>query len=95
MKSLWNDDEARPYQSDLDQRVYSSRLLGREPTLVLHGGGNTSVKVNERNLLGEDASLQTVYEHICAEYDAEPERIASDLLALIGQLAEAGLVKLA
>jgi rhamnose utilization protein RhaD (predicted bifunctional aldolase and dehydrogenase)/NAD(P)-dependent dehydrogenase (short-subunit alcohol dehydrogenase family) len=54
MKSLWNDDEASPYQSDLGQRVYSSRLLGREPTLVLHGGGNTSVKVSERNLLGED-----------------------------------------
>ena len=24
--------------------VYTSRLLGREPKLVLHGGGNTSVK---------------------------------------------------
>jgi hypothetical protein len=46
------------------------------------------------NLLGEDGDLQSVYEHICSEYDAEPELIASDLLALIGQLAEAGLVKL-
>jgi rhamnose utilization protein RhaD (predicted bifunctional aldolase and dehydrogenase)/NAD(P)-dependent dehydrogenase (short-subunit alcohol dehydrogenase family) len=57
MKSLWNDDEAGLYQGELGQRVYSSRLLGREPTLVLHGGGNTSVKLNETNLLGEDEAL--------------------------------------
>ena len=44
-------------QSDLEQRVYSSRLLGRDPTLVLHGGGNTSVKIRERNLLGEEEEI--------------------------------------
>jgi rhamnose utilization protein RhaD (predicted bifunctional aldolase and dehydrogenase)/NAD(P)-dependent dehydrogenase (short-subunit alcohol dehydrogenase family) len=38
-------------------RVYTSRLLGRDHTLVLHGGGNTSVKVRERNLLGEDEDI--------------------------------------
>jgi rhamnose utilization protein RhaD (predicted bifunctional aldolase and dehydrogenase)/NAD(P)-dependent dehydrogenase (short-subunit alcohol dehydrogenase family) len=54
MKSLWNDDEANLYQGDLSQRIYSSRLLGREPALVLHGGGNTSVKIVEKNLFGED-----------------------------------------
>jgi rhamnose utilization protein RhaD (predicted bifunctional aldolase and dehydrogenase)/NAD(P)-dependent dehydrogenase (short-subunit alcohol dehydrogenase family) len=53
MKSLWNDAEARRYPGELGQRVYTSRLLGREPALVLHGGGNTSVKVKEKNLLGE------------------------------------------
>ena len=37
--------------------MYSSRLLGREPALVLHGGGNTSVKLNETNLLGEEEAL--------------------------------------
>jgi len=57
MKSLWNDDEASLYQGELGQRVYSSRLLGREPALVLHGGGNTSVKLNETNLLGEEETL--------------------------------------
>ena len=46
------------------------------------------------NLLGEQESLQVVYDQLCAAYDADPERIASDLLALMGQLAEAGLVKL-
>ena len=38
-------------------RVYTSRLLGRDKTLVLHGGGNTSVKVTEKNLLGEEEAL--------------------------------------
>jgi rhamnose utilization protein RhaD (predicted bifunctional aldolase and dehydrogenase)/NAD(P)-dependent dehydrogenase (short-subunit alcohol dehydrogenase family) len=53
MKSLWNDQEAASYQGDLELRVYTSRLLGRDTALVLHGGGNTSVKIRERNLLGE------------------------------------------
>jgi rhamnose utilization protein RhaD (predicted bifunctional aldolase and dehydrogenase)/NAD(P)-dependent dehydrogenase (short-subunit alcohol dehydrogenase family) len=53
MKSLWDDQEANEYQGDLAQRVYTSRLLGRDPTLVLHGGGNTSVKVTEKNIFGE------------------------------------------
>lgn len=45
MKSLWNDEEAAGFQGDLAQRVYTSRLLGRDKSLVLHGGGNTSVKI--------------------------------------------------
>ncbi|MEB3226548.1 MAG: bifunctional aldolase/short-chain dehydrogenase [Synechococcus sp.] len=53
MKSLWNDQEAATYQGDLALRVYTSRLLGRDPSLVLHGGGNTSVKVTETNLVRE------------------------------------------
>jgi rhamnose utilization protein RhaD (predicted bifunctional aldolase and dehydrogenase)/NAD(P)-dependent dehydrogenase (short-subunit alcohol dehydrogenase family) len=57
MKSLWNDDEASQYPDELGLRVYTSRLLGRESSLVLHGGGNTSVKIREKNLLGEDESL--------------------------------------
>ena len=40
---------------DLALRVYSTRLLGREPKLVLHGGGNTSVKTSARDLFGEEA----------------------------------------
>lgn len=53
MKSLWNDRVAAEYPGELAQRVYTSRLLGRDPSLVLHGGGNTSVKICEKNLLGE------------------------------------------
>lgn len=57
MQSLWNDSEASQYPGDLGQRVYSSRLLGRDKSLVLHGGGNTSVKLRETNLLGEDEDI--------------------------------------
>lgn len=53
MQSLWQDDEAADYPGDLAQRVYTSRLLGRDKSLVLHGGGNTSVKIRERNLVGD------------------------------------------
>ena len=54
MNSLWSDSEAEAFPGDLGQRIYTSRLLGREKSLVLHGGGNTSVKITEKNLLGED-----------------------------------------
>ena len=57
MKSLWNDQEAEKYRGDLSLRVYTSRLLGREPSLVLHGGGNTSVKIREQNLVGETQDI--------------------------------------
>ena len=57
MKNLWNRVEADKCTSDLELRVYSSRLLGRDSTLVLHGGGNTSVKIKERNLLGEEEEI--------------------------------------
>jgi len=57
MKSLWNDSEAAHYRSALGLRVYTSRLLGRDSSLVLHGGGNTSVKIRERNLVGEEEDI--------------------------------------
>lgn len=57
MKSLWDDQEARRYVGDLAQRVYTSRLLGREKSLVLHGSGSTSVKIREKNVLGEEEDI--------------------------------------
>jgi rhamnose utilization protein RhaD (predicted bifunctional aldolase and dehydrogenase)/NAD(P)-dependent dehydrogenase (short-subunit alcohol dehydrogenase family) len=57
MKNLWNPTEAAECKTDLDLRVYTSRLLGRDDTLVLHGGGNTSVKVREKNILGEEEEI--------------------------------------
>src|SRR3990167_5838164 len=54
MENLWNDTEAGKHQGILAERVYSSRLLGANPNLVLHGGGNTSVKGVSRNIFGED-----------------------------------------
>ena len=41
-------------------RVYTSRLLGGDPSLVLHGGGNTSVKTTARDLVGEEAEVLCV-----------------------------------
>lgn len=57
MKSLWNDLEAKEFNSDLDLRVYTSRLLGQNSSLVLHGGGNTSVKTTVKNLFNEDEEI--------------------------------------
>src|SRR5262249_42638840 len=69
MKSGWNDADAEAmvgrYASqgvgrDLALRVYTSRLLGRDPLLVLHGGGNTSVKTTLKDFLGDDAEVLCV-----------------------------------
>ncbi len=57
MKSLWNDAEAAGFEGDLGLRVYTSRLLGRDKSLVLHGGGNTSVKIREANRFGEPEDI--------------------------------------
>ena len=57
MNSIWNDQEAQCYGGELGLRVYTSRLLGRDKSLVLHGGGNTSVKIVEKNAFGEDEEL--------------------------------------
>jgi rhamnose utilization protein RhaD (predicted bifunctional aldolase and dehydrogenase) len=43
----WNDKDAAQCSSELALRAYSSRLLGSDTSLVLHGGGNTSMKINE------------------------------------------------
>ncbi|MCB8875127.1 bifunctional aldolase/short-chain dehydrogenase [Acidisoma silvae] len=62
MKSLWSDDDARACVAyyaqrgvgeDLALRTYSSRLLGSVPWLVMHGGGNTSVKTRLPDLFGD------------------------------------------
>ncbi len=62
MKNLWNDQEAERLVAeyaakgvgrDLALRVYTTRLLGGEPRLVLHGGGNTSVKGQATDLVGD------------------------------------------
>lgn len=57
MQNLWNETEAAQYSGALNLRVYTSRLLGRNPDLVLHGGGNTSVKIRERNLFGAEEEI--------------------------------------
>ena len=62
MRSLWREEDARQaveryaaqgVGEDLALRTYSARLLGAEPKLVLHGGGNTSVKTVQRDFFGD------------------------------------------
>ncbi len=52
-KNLWDSEKFAQCASALEQRVYSSRLLGSDPALVMHGGGNTSVKDTALNVWGE------------------------------------------
>ena len=66
MKSLWNDKTAQQYvrdykkkkiNKDLALRIYTTHLLGRNPKLVLHGGGNSSVKSVGKNLYKQNVDL--------------------------------------
>lgn len=64
MKSLFSEKEAQEfiarYRSvppELALRVYTSRLIGQNPRLVLHGGGNTSLKVRIENILQEEQEV--------------------------------------
>lgn len=58
MKSLWNDKEAKKAKGDpLKLRVYTSRLLGANENLVMHGGGNTSVKSRVKNIFGDEEDV--------------------------------------
>jgi rhamnulose-1-phosphate aldolase/alcohol dehydrogenase len=69
MKSGWVDGDAermvegyaaKGVGRDLALRVYTSRLLGRDPQLVLHGGGNTSVKTVMADFLGDPVEVLCV-----------------------------------
>ncbi len=52
MLNRWNSAEAP--KDDLELRAYTSQLIGLDPALVLHGGGNTSVKATYRDVFGAD-----------------------------------------
>src|SRR5438045_7196301 len=66
MKNRYSDQDARAMvqhyaaqrvSEDVALRVYTSRLLGLEPALVQHGGGNTSVKTVTRDAIGEEVAV--------------------------------------
>jgi len=58
MRSLWNTKEANKVgKNPLALRVYTSRLLGQNPELVLHGGGNTSVKATVKDFFGDKVDV--------------------------------------
>jgi rhamnulose-1-phosphate aldolase/alcohol dehydrogenase len=66
MKSRWSESQSQSFIArygdkgiapDLALRVYTTRLLGGDPALVLHGGGNTSVKTVAKDILGESVEV--------------------------------------
>jgi rhamnose utilization protein RhaD (predicted bifunctional aldolase and dehydrogenase)/NAD(P)-dependent dehydrogenase (short-subunit alcohol dehydrogenase family) len=67
MENRWSDDKAaqfieqyrNKYGEDLAAGLYVASLIGAEDQLVLHGGGNSSVKTTRSNLLGEN--LRTIF----------------------------------
>src|SRR3954452_5539220 len=69
MENLWKDSDAEAsiashaangIDKDLALRVYTTRLLGGEPELVLHGGGNTSVKTRMADITGAQLDVLCV-----------------------------------
>ena len=56
MENLWSDSEAKG-MNDLDSLVYMSRLIGANTELVVWGGGNTSIKVTEPDIAGNDIEV--------------------------------------
>ena len=69
MKSGWVDRDTEAVVADgakagidaeLSLRIYTTRLLGRDPKLVLHGGGNTSLKTKMRDPLGAEVEVLRV-----------------------------------
>src|SRR3954464_12469482 len=95
MRSLWSDRDAEAIvaryaesgvATDLALRVYTSRLLGGEPRLVLHGGGNTSVKTVMPDLLGDPAEVLCVKGSGWDMADIEPGGLPSVRLAPLRRL---------
>ena len=94
MESLWSDDQARAFvaryadrcSEDLALRVYSARLIGQQPALVLHGGGNTSVKTRTPDDIGHDTEVLCVKGSGWDLGDIEPEGFPAVRLAPLLQL---------
>jgi rhamnose utilization protein RhaD (predicted bifunctional aldolase and dehydrogenase)/NAD(P)-dependent dehydrogenase (short-subunit alcohol dehydrogenase family) len=97
MQSLWSEADAAAMMAhygaagiseDVALRVYTSRLLGGDPRLVLHGGGNTSVKTELPDLLGELAEVLCVKGSGWDMANIEPPGLPAVRLAPIRKLRE-------
>jgi rhamnose utilization protein RhaD (predicted bifunctional aldolase and dehydrogenase)/NAD(P)-dependent dehydrogenase (short-subunit alcohol dehydrogenase family) len=97
MQSLWSEADATAIiahygaagiTGDVALRVYTSRLLGGDPRLVLHGGGNTSVKTVLPDLLGEPAEVLCVKGSGWDMANIEPAGLPAVRLAPIRKLRE-------
>ena len=88
MKNLWNADEAAKFSGALGECVYGSRLLGAESSLVLHGGGNTSVKASETDIHGDPVDVLYVKGSGWDLATIEPQGFAPLRLDAVKRLAE-------
>ncbi len=88
VRALWDDEEAARWAGDLRQRVYTSRLLGRDPDLVLHGGGNTSVKSRHTTLFGDEVDVILVKGSGADLADIDESGFSSLRLDAVVRLAE-------
>lgn len=86
MQSRWKDAEAP--QDLLELRAYSSRLLGQEPSLVLHGGGNTSVKLERRDFFGDPVEVLAVKGSGWDLASIEPAGFPQVRLSVVKRMAE-------
>jgi rhamnose utilization protein RhaD (predicted bifunctional aldolase and dehydrogenase)/NAD(P)-dependent dehydrogenase (short-subunit alcohol dehydrogenase family) len=101
MHSLWSDGDAEAMVErfgeaasagsagrDIALRVYTSRLLGGDPRLVLHGGGNTSVKTVLPDLLGDPTQVLCVKGSGWDMAEIKPPGLPAVRLAPLGRLRE-------
>ncbi len=93
MQSAWNDSDAdaavAAYENlgrDLALRVYTTRLLGQDPRLVLHGGGNTSVKTRIADLNGDTVEVLCVKGSVWDLGSIEPAGLPAVRLAPLVKL---------
>lgn len=57
MENNYRQPDADQFKDDLGQCIYVSRLIGKNPDLVLHGGGNTSVKTSAADVFGKQRPI--------------------------------------
>lgn len=86
MQSLWNDADAP--SDPLELRAYTSRLLGADPSLVLHGGGNTSVKLTVSDFFGDPVDVLYVKGSGWDLASIRPAGFAPVRLAVLRKMAE-------
>jgi rhamnose utilization protein RhaD (predicted bifunctional aldolase and dehydrogenase)/NAD(P)-dependent dehydrogenase (short-subunit alcohol dehydrogenase family) len=87
MENRWSENETASMGDDpLKLRAYTSRLLGRDPNLVLAGGGNTSVKIRQVNLFGEQEDVLYIKGSGMKLSDIEIEDFAAVRLEVLAKI---------
>src|SRR6516162_5716832 len=93
IRNLWNEADAagdvtKYHDPDIALRIYTSHLIGREPRLVLHGGGNTSVKTIATDLFGNKIAVLRVKGSGCDLSLLEPSGLPAVQLESLWRLEQ-------